>query len=154
MKTQDEPETSLRVTIGQASAMLGMSQTKVRQWLNEPGFAIRNAQGWWLIDRVALLAKAASESSPTDSRRVGAVTSPRATSQASEVNVSPQRDVTDERIRDLQETLARERRINDELRAENRNLQALQTQHLAELRALLDAGTKDKSSFLSRWIRT
>ena len=154
MKSQIEAQTSSRVTIAEASVLIGMSQTKVRQWLNEPGFAVRNAQGWWLIDKVVLLAKAASESSPKESRRAGAVTTHRATSQSSEIAVTSSREVTEDRIRDLQETLARERRINDELRSENRNLQAVQTQHLAELRALLDSGTKDKSSFLSRWIRT
>lgn len=154
MKSQMESQASSRVTISEASVLVGMSQTKVRQWLNEPNFAMRNAQGWWLIDRVALLAKAASESSPKDSRRVGAVTTHRATSHTAEVSATSSREVAETRIRDLQETLARERRINDELRSENRNLQAAQTQHLAELRALLESGTKDKSSFLSRWIRT
>lgn len=154
MKSQVESQASSRVTIAEASVLVGMSQTKVRQWLNEPNFAMRNAQGWWLIDKVALLAKAASESSPKESRCVGAVTTQRAPSQTTEVSVTSLREVTETRIRDLQETLMRERRINDELRLENRNLQAAQTQHLAELRALLGSGTKDKSSFLSRWVRT
>jgi len=133
--------------------MVGMSQTKVRQWLNEPGFAVRNAQGWWQIDRVALLSKCAEETSQKGSLRVGAVTSHRASSHSVEVSEIAHREVVDERMRDLQETLARERRINDELRAEMRQLQAAQTQHLAELRALLENTSKDKG-LLSRWIRT
>lgn len=146
---------SQRVTIAEAARILSLSQTKIREWLKEPGFdAIRNDQGWWLIDRTSLLAKAASESFPKESRRVGGATSRTSTSHSSEVSLPSTREVVlEDRIRDLQDALSRERRINDELREQNRELQQIQTQHLAELRALLESTTKDKG-LLSRWIRT
>lgn len=153
MKSQEQDKTGSRVSISEAARSLGLSQTKIRGWLNEPGFATRTQQGHWQIDRVLLLAKAAAESSQKGSPRVGAVTSQRVSSQNVEVAQSSQREVSDDRIRDLQESLQRERRINDELRAEVRQLQAAQTQHLAELRALLESAGKDKG-ILSRWIRT
>lgn len=153
MKSLEHDKTKSRVTIAEAAKMLGLSQTKIRGWLDESGFATRNEQGWWQIDRVALLAKAAEESSQKGSLRVGAMTSQRVSSHNVGVSQSSQREVADERVRDLLESLQRERRINDELRAQMHDLQAAQTQHLAELRALLENNGKEKG-ILSRWIRT
>lgn len=153
-----QAESSQRVTIAEAAKMTGLSPTKVREWLKEPGFdAVRNEQGWWLIARTALLARAANDAQGKDSRRGATVTSKPVTSHAREVAETSIReavaDVLEQRIRDLQTQLAREQRLNDELREENRKLAAAQTQHLAELRAVLESSAKDKG-ILSRWIRT
>ena len=151
-------ESSQRVTIAEAAKMTGLSSTKVREWLKEPGFdAVRNEQGWWLIEKTALIVRAANDSHGKDSRRGATVTSRPATSHAREVAETSIREVVTEvleqRIRDLQTQLIREQRLNDELREENRKLASAQTQHLAELRGVLENSSKDKG-ILSRWIRT
>jgi hypothetical protein len=151
-------ENSQRVTIAVAAKMTGLSPTKIREWLKEPGLdAVRNEQGWWLIDRTTLLARAASDAHGKDSRRGAAATSQAVTSHSREVTETSLREAVaeslEQRIRDLQTQLAREQRLNDELREENRRLASAQTQHLAELRAVLENGAKEKG-ILSRWIRT
>jgi BMFP domain-containing protein YqiC len=56
-------------------------------------------------------------------------------------------------IDSLQETVAREREENKELRGRIRELEQERTQHLAEMRALLSKEASGKEGVLSRWIR-
>ena len=58
---------------------------------------------------------------------------------------------TVELIRSLQNTLHRERQINDDLREQNRKLQADIVQLTHELKAEL---SKDDQGLLSRWLRS
>lgn len=141
---------SATVTISEAATMTGRPPSTIRDWLKK-GFIIgeQDVKGRWLLDRVTVVAAAAT--APTAARAAANhLHQPNAAVPAPASAVDP---TVAKYIDSLQETVAREREENKELRGRIRELEQERTQHLAEMRALLSKETTGKEGVLSRWIR-
>ena len=131
-----EPTIALSVAV----KMSGKSPTTVRRWAKERLVqAEKDHRGSWRFDSQSLKTFLATGAAPPV--RHGASTEPSDTRDPSTVEL----------IRSLQNTLHRERQINDDLREQNRKLQADIVQLTHELKAEL---SKDDKGLLSRWLRS
>lgn len=125
-------------TIGlpEASKMASVSQTTIRRWIKSGEVqAELNHAGRWKLDKKKFLEKLA-------------IHPPR---KSAEVKPTSSGGVEDNPLYiQTAEALSRERKLNDELRAENKKLHA-------EIRELLTSNSDKERGFvgaLSRWIRT
>ena len=135
------------LTMAEASKLVDKAESTVRAWVrSQQVSAWQDAVGWWRIDRNSLLAHAAGVGAAKGGSRGLTVRKGAHT----EGSVTPQQTPT-ERV--LAEGLERERRINDELRQQVRELEQERTQHMAEMRAMLSRDSGGKEGVISRWIR-
>lgn len=145
---------SATVTISEAATMTGRPPSTIRDWLKK-GVILGNqdVKGRWLLDRVTVVAAAAT--APTAARAiVSQLHQPGAAAPTVALTAGSAADPTVAKYIDsLQETVAREREENKELRGRIRELEQERTQHLSEMRALLSKETSNKEGVLSRWIR-
>lgn len=130
------------VSIPQAAAMLEKPEGTVRDWVKK-GFvrARQDSRGRWLIERESLMAHA--------STRAPATAQPRGKPQAQTTATGSDENVS-RYIRTLEDALAREQRLNDELRAKNDALQGELLRLTAEMQAML---SKEDKGILSLWRR-
>ena len=156
MKPSVEPPVeSSTVSLSEASRLLSKPENTIREWIKtEKLHAHRDSRGRWLIRRHDLMAYIATKSSTEG--RPGATSN--ATSKARshiEGSTEPTAEPSTTRyIRSLEDSLNRERHINDELRQQLRQVEQERTQHMAEMRAMLSKdGSGGKEGVLSRWIR-
>jgi excisionase family DNA binding protein len=156
MKQRTEPSVEpSTVSLSEASKLLSKPENTIREWIKTAKLhAHRDSRGRWLIQRDDLMAFVAVKGS-TEGR-------PGATSKATpkvhsriEGSTEPTTEPSTSRyIRSLEDSLERERRINDELRAKISGMDQERTQHMAEMRAMLSKdGNGGKEGVLSRWIR-
>ena len=130
------------VTIPQGATMLEKPEGTVRDWVRKGLVrANQDTRGRWLIDRDSLIAHASTKATVTPSTRSKSQTQATAT---------PSVEGDSRYIRTLEDSLAREQRLNDELRAKNDSLQGELLKLTAELKAIL---TKEDKGILSRWRR-
>jgi excisionase family DNA binding protein len=151
MKTSSEPsvETST-VSLAEASRLLAKPENTIREWIKSKKLqAFRDTRGRWLIKRHDLMAFVATKASSEP--RSGASSKTRSHVEPSTVGSTE--GSTERYVRCLEDSLERERRINDELRAKIQGLEQERNQHMAEMRALLSKDLKDKSGTPSRWFR-
>ena len=127
------------LTMADAIRLTEKAESTIRAWIKSGAIeAYQDRQGWWRINRDSLLYKAAegAQKRPlrTPQPEGGASTTPQSTPLE----------------KALTEALERERRINDELRDQVKNLEGELIKLTSELRALLNKETGGK---LSRWFR-
>lgn len=131
-----EPSIALSVAV----KMSGKSPTTVRRWAKEKLVrAEKDHRGSWRFDPGSLKTFLATGAAPPV--RHGASTEPSETRDPS----------TMELIRSLHGALHRERQINDDMREQNRKLQADLVKLTHEIKAIL---AKENKGLLSRWIRS
>lgn len=124
------------LSLAEAATAVGRGETTVREWAKSGSVqATKDARGRWQIERGSLLARAATEARTDVRSRAGASAEP-----PSEARL----------VRVLQAEIDHLRRLLDEERVRNQRLEEERTQHMAEMRAILN---KDTEGFLSRWIR-
>jgi vacuolar-type H+-ATPase subunit I/STV1 len=130
--------------------MTGRPPSTIRDWLKKGIIhGEQDPKGRWSLDRVTVVAAAAT--APTAARAVASqLQQPSAALTSAAVAAEP---TVARYIDSLQETVAREREENKELRGRIRELEQERTQHLAEMRALLSRDSGGKENVLSRWIR-
>ena len=120
------------ISLPEASKLAAVSQTTIRRWIKLGSLeAKQDNSGKWKISKQHLLSRLA-------------VQQPRQVANMSEtLSVSPDKERL---LSETMEALSRERKINDELRAENIKLNA-------EIKALLEQKSGISfTSVLSRWI--
>jgi vacuolar-type H+-ATPase subunit I/STV1 len=142
--TKQAPTT---VSLTEAATMTGRPQSTIRDWLKKGQIeGTRDEKGRWQLTRISVVTAAAT--APTAARSIAAQ---RIRKDNIASTIVPSVDPTVAKYVDsLQETIQREREENRELRARIRDFEQERTQHMAEMRALLN---KDTDGFLSRWIR-
>lgn len=134
------------VTLSQASKLLDRPENTIREWIKIGRLTgRRDSRGRWIIERSELMACAYER--PQTVSRLGA------TSKATARIESATEASTERYIRSLEGGLDRERRINDDLRNQIKQLEGERSQHLAEMRALLTKDAKTTDGVLSRWLR-
>jgi excisionase family DNA binding protein len=156
MKQSTEPSVEpSTVSLSEASRLLSKPENTIREWIKTSKLqAHRDSRGRWLIRRHDLMAFIAVKGSTEG--RPGATSNPTSKARSNvegstEPTVEPS---TTRYIRSLEDSLDRERRINDELRQQLRHVEQERTQHIAEMRAMLSKdGSGGKEGVLSRWIR-
>ena len=121
------------ISLKKASEVAACSVSCVRRWVQTGLVDGAKTDGKWQVDVDSLKVHLATHGEPLQSRQ-GA-------SKKSEPEVEPQQLRVDE----LLNALSRERALNDELRAENRQLQA-------EIKEILKEKSGGKG-ILSRWLR-
>lgn len=127
------------LTMAEAMRLTEKAESTIRAWIKSGAIeAYQDKQGWWRINRDALLYKAAE----------GAQKRPLRAPQLNTVSQSSPQPTPLEKA--LTEALERERRINDELRSQVKQLEGEFIKITAELRAIL---SKETSGKLSRWFR-
>lgn len=135
------------VSLSEASRLLSKPENTIREWIKSSKIkAHRDPRGRWLILRKDLMDFVVTKSS-TEARS-GAMS--KAASKAESKTKASTEPTTERYVRSLESSLERERAINDELRIKISALEQERTQHIAEMRAILN---KDTEGFLSRWIR-
>lgn len=132
-----------RLTIAEAAQRYAVSQSAIRRLLDAGKLVSkRDAQNRHTLS-VDELAEAFSRRVP-DSRS-GAIAGKPSADRSDELPATNSR-----LIQNLEDALSRERRLNDELRAHNYNLQGELIKLTAEMKALLG---KEGDGVLSRWFR-
>ncbi len=130
------------VTIPQAATMLEKPEGTVRDWVKKGLVRARqDSRGRWLIERDSLIVHASARAHPAAASRA---------KQAVQNVATGSGEGTARYIRTLEDSLAREQRLNDELRAKNDALQSELLKLTAEMKALL---SKEDKGLLSRWMR-
>ena len=149
MKTISEPSTeATTVSLAEASRLLAKPENTIREWIKSSKLqAFRDVRGRWLIKRHDLMAFIATKASsePRSGASSNGESKARANVEASTVGS------TERYVRSLENSLERERRLNDELRTKIQGLEQERTQHLAEMRAILSKDQRD--GVVSRWFR-
>jgi hypothetical protein len=138
--TREGNNMSHELSLAEAATAVGRGETTVREWAKSGSVqATKDARGRWKIERGSLLARAATEAW-TDVRSRAGASGVASTEPKSEARL----------VRVLQAEIDHLRRLLDEERVRNQRLEEERTQHMAEMRAILN---KDTEGFLSRWIR-
>ena len=134
------------LSLSEAALQSGKSETSIRNWLKSNLIkGQRGSDGCWKIERTSLFAHLSGL--PQKSER----SAPKVRGYGAESDqTSPQSEPLTLAYR---EALERERRINDELRSQIKDLEKERTQHLAEMRALLSKDAKATDGVISRWLR-
>ncbi len=148
---------SSHLSLTEASRRANVSTTSVRRWITSGKLKASKTQSEeWVIEpdelHLFLIRQSGGPVPPTvprtsGGRRTGATTVP--TTVAPTVGGG---EGYAEALKEAREALARERRINDELRARVLSMEQERTQHMAEMRAFLSKDSP-KDGVLSRWIR-
>jgi hypothetical protein len=127
------------LSMAEAIRLTEKAESTIRAWIKSCSIeAYQDRQGWWRINRDSLLHKAAEGAQKRP---------PRAPQLEGTASIPPQPTPLEKA---LSEALERERRINDELRGQVRQLEGELLKLTSELKALL---TKETSGKLSRWFR-
>lgn len=127
---------STYISLPTASKMASKSTTTLRRWAKIGVVrAEKNSNGQWSIDREHLMAHLAT-TKPT---------------KIKETAQSHHHDSSTELVRTLETALERERRLNDDLREQNKKYQGDLIKLTSEMRAIL---SKNNTSLVSRWLRT
>jgi hypothetical protein len=134
---------SLMMNLSDAAKALNKSTSTLRGAINSGELQSEKRKGSHFINLNDATQLFASRSRSPNVTRAGATTTP----------VPDPTSVWQGRIDDLTRTLERERSLVDSLSQQVEKLQEAQTQHIAEMRAIMENSTKDKS-LLSRWIRS
>ena len=147
---------SEEILVADAAKLVGKAQVTIRRLVETKALkSKRDENGRHLINRMELVAYYAAKSANRAGNDVRAgATSNHANSNiliASELaKVQAENSGLASKIAMLEESLLRERRLNDELRAQNRDIQSELVKVSAEIRAVL---TKETQNKLSRWFR-
>lgn len=147
------------ISLAEAARRGNVSTTSVRRWITSGKLnASKTAADEWVIApddlHLFLIRQSGGQVPPTPGRTSGRGRHGATTVLPTEpLTVGGGPDGYHEALKEAREALARERRINDELRGRVRELEQERTQHMAEMRALLSKDVKDKDGILSRWIR-
>lgn len=147
------------VTMVEATRLSDKSEATIRRLIERKLVEARkDSNGRYQILRQSLMGYLASSSCPssTSSSR-GVAPGNRSSSKASPPVVTTSDEsvvvVLREQIANLKDQVSREQRINDELRAQVKELERERTQHLAEMRAMLSQ-SESKANALSQWVRS
>jgi len=155
MKQNVEPSAEPSVvSLSEASRLLSKPENTIREWIKTLKLpAQRDPRGRWIIRRSDLMAFIVTRSSTEGRPGATSKAAPKVLSSSegsTEVSVEPS---AGRYVRSLEDSLDRERRINDELRAKITTMEQERTQHMAEMRAMLSRDGGGKEGVLSRWIR-
>ena len=127
------------IDIHEASKMSGKSKSTVKRWAkNQLIVSKKNNSGHWTFDPQSIKEYLAQH---------GTI----ATHEATKNQPHPTDWVSMNHLRSVHDSLDRERKINDELREQNRKLQGEITQLTHEIKSIL---SKESKSLISRWLRT
>lgn len=138
------------VSLSEASRLLSKPENTIREWIKTQKLqAHRDSRGRWLIHRHDLMAFVVTKGSAEG--RLGATSNSSSKVRAHEQGTTESSN--GRYVRSLEDSLDRERRINDELRAKIAVMEQERTQHLAEMRALLSKDQSQNEGIISRWIR-
>ena len=142
------------VSLSEASRLLSKPENTIREWIKTSKLpAHRDSRGRWLIRHHDLMAFIVTKSSVEGRSGATSNTGSKARTH-DQLSTEPSTETSNTRyVRSLEDSLERERRINDELRARLAGMEQERTQHLAEMRALLSKDAASKDGVLSRWIR-
>lgn len=145
-------DTPSEVTLGLASKLVARGQTTVRDWIKNGNIqASRNNLGHWLIDRNSLLAFASSEGAATGPRRVAGATSQPAEAPPRPHSEAEPRGHSEELVQALRGQISLLQELLKEERERIHKLESERTQHLAEMRALLN-GKNEGLLSIKRWL--
>lgn len=146
------------LSLTEASRRANVSTTSVRRWIISGKLKASKTQNdEWGIDpdelHLFLIRQSGEHVPPTSHRQSGGRRTGATTVPPTVVPTVGGWDGYVEALKEAREALARERRINDELRTRMLTLEQERTQHIAEMRALLSKDFGAKDGVLSRWIR-
>lgn len=131
------------LSLSEAALQSGKSETSIRNWLKSNIInGQRGSDGCWEIEHTSLFAHL-SALSPKHDQNAPKVRAHGAESDQTLIQSEPLTLA-------YREALERERRINDELRAQIRDLERERSQHLAEMRPLLSKDSKATDGVISR----
>jgi excisionase family DNA binding protein len=150
MKSNSEPSVEVStVSLAEASKLLAKPENTIREWIKSSKLlAHRDSRGRWLIKPHDLMSYVVTQGLAEP--RPGATSKTR--SKAPPFVEGSAEPSTSRYVRSLEDSLERERRLNDELRIKLSGLEQERTQHMAEMRAFLNKDSS-KDGVLSRWIR-
>jgi hypothetical protein len=147
MKAQDGGSCSL----AEAAVAVGRAESTIRFWLQKKLIAGRKEKdGAWSIDRNSLLFHAATAEPLRPQRPIRGAAAHSVAPAAADRSEEQLRDVLREQVSMLAGSLDHERRISEELRTQNRELQSQLVKIAAEMQAIL---SRDSDGKLSRWFR-
>ncbi len=151
MKQSHEPSTEAsKLSLSEASKLISKPENTIREWIKTSKVAAhRDPRGRWLIKREDLMAFVVTKGSTEGRPGASAKSTPKLHLNSESSTVTSEQRY----IRSLEDSLDRERRINDELRTRILMMEQERTQHLAEMRSLLSKDFSSKDGILSRWIR-
>lgn len=141
------------IPLSDASRMLGLGVTTIRSWCQLGKVECqRNANAQWLInlDSARSLLATSKSGASAGNRIARRHTVGKKGSEATPPSEKKNGGPSEEHLRDLREALARERRIAEDLRTQNLDLQGQLVKLAAEMQAIL---ARDGDGKLSRWFR-
>lgn len=136
-----EQEINYKLSVGEAAKISGKATSTIRRWILE-GFlkAIQDENGWYRIKHEDLM------------NTLSQVTHKQPTSESTIQNNYSQINENTAFIKSMQESLERERRINDEFRNQIKSLESEIFKLTHEIRAILTKNSPINS--LSRWLQS
>jgi|GEM_PF-1783950 len=147
MKAQDGGSCSL----AEAAVAVGRAESTIRFWLQKKLIVGKKARdGAWSIDRNSLLLHSAAAEPLRPQRSVRGAAAHDGTSAVADRNEEQLRELLRAQVSQLTHSLEHERRVSEDLRTQNRELQGQLVKFAAEMQALLSKETDGK---LSRWFR-
>jgi hypothetical protein len=137
--------TPVTVTITEATTLIERPEGTIRDWVKKGLVTAKpDSRGRWLIERDSLLHRASTLPSAKAARHPRTL-SPEPTTPSIEGS-------TQAHIRTLEQTLDRERRINDDMRDQVKRLENEIFKLSHEMQALLSKDTP--TGVLSRWVKS
>lgn len=135
------------LTVALAAKHAGVSSSTIRRWMDSGNLTYSTtAEGWRTVRQDDLLAYL-SRQGTTPHRAVTGATS----RQVPTPSMAPHHETQSDALKIALTSLEHERRVNEELRTRIKDFEKERTQHLAEMRALLN-GKNEGLLSIKRWL--